>query len=79
MPSVLLKGCDRCKGDMFKIEDEDGLRWNCLQCGAYKKLESITEMKEGKPLSIENINVALKIIGKQEYVYVERLNKHTLL
>ena len=32
--SIVLKGCDKCRGDLFMGEDEfDKPVWNCLQCG----------------------------------------------
>lgn len=30
---VRLKGCPRCRGDMFRDRDYFGAYWQCLQCG----------------------------------------------
>lgn len=30
---ILKKGCPRCRGDMNRVNDIDGVYFSCLQCG----------------------------------------------
>ncbi len=41
-----LKGCPKCKGDIFLDRDIDGWYERCLQCGYNRDLESIVEVRE---------------------------------
>ncbi len=41
-----LKGCPKCKGDIFLEKDIDGWYERCLQCGYNRDLETIVEVKE---------------------------------
>ena len=40
--SVVLKGCERCGGDLLS-EMEDGEQLRCIQCGARKQLNIKSE------------------------------------
>jgi hypothetical protein len=40
-----LKGCPKCKGDIFLEKDIDGWYERCLQCGYNQDLETIVEVK----------------------------------
>jgi len=40
-----LKGCVRCRGDVFLGQDEYGQYEQCLQCGYRNQLETISQVK----------------------------------
>jgi ribosomal protein S27AE len=42
-----LKGCVRCRGDVFLAEDEHGRYEQCLQCGYRNQLETTSQLKTG--------------------------------
>jgi len=44
-----LKGCPKCKGDMFLDKDIDGWYERCLQCGYNQDLEPMVEVKKQPP------------------------------
>ena len=41
-----LKGCPKCKGDIFLEKDINGWYERCLQCGYNQDLETLVEVKE---------------------------------
>jgi len=43
-----LKGCVRCQGDVFLVEDEHGRYEQCLQCGYRNQLETTLQLKPGQ-------------------------------
>ena len=36
---LMLKGCPRCKGDLYLHRDHDGPFLSCMQCGYIKDLD----------------------------------------
>lgn len=46
-----LKGCPKCKGDLYFDRDRNGWFEECLQCGHVQYLEGITFLRMGgRPL-----------------------------
>jgi hypothetical protein len=41
-----LKGCPRCKGDIFLDGDKYGWYEQCLQCGYSRDLETVVEVRQ---------------------------------
>ena len=39
---MMLKGCPRCKGDLYLKRDFDGVYLSCMQCGYVKDLNENT-------------------------------------
>jgi DNA-directed RNA polymerase subunit M/transcription elongation factor TFIIS len=37
---MILKGCDRCSGDLLESSDQYGQYLHCLQCGWHKELKN---------------------------------------
>jgi ribosomal protein S27AE len=42
-----LKGCVRCRGDVFLAKDENGWYEQCLQCGYRNQLATASQLKTG--------------------------------
>ena len=45
-----LRACPRCKGDIYKGEDEYGTYWECIQCG-YVEYEKGKEVEDEEDIS----------------------------
>lgn len=42
------RSCSKCNGDLYWVEDYDGDRWKCLQCG-HEQTEIAMVEKVGQP------------------------------
>jgi len=42
----ILKGCNRCRGDMFVSRDEYGWHGQCLQCSYQGYVDILTEIRK---------------------------------
>ena len=42
----ILKGCNRCRGDMFVARDEYGWHGQCLQCSYQGHVDILTELRK---------------------------------
>ena len=43
---VKLKGCPRCAGDLYLVEDRFGKYLSCLQCGYLRDVEKGPELRQ---------------------------------
>jgi len=59
--TVVTGGCDKCHGDLFLEQDEDGRHWDCLQCGHSVKEKPEMTMKEQAPPVLD-----LKVIPREK-------------
>ncbi len=59
-----LKGCPKCKGDIFVDRDIDGWYERCLQCGYNQDVETIVEVKGQPSVRKRKLATAGKIATK---------------
>ena len=45
----MVKGCPRCKGDMFVDRDQYGWYEQCVQCGYLRALENVVAAEQQPP------------------------------
>ena len=50
---ILFKACNKCKGDLHKVEDADGTYMDCFQCGNHVELPRSLERA---PVRDTNVN-----------------------
>lgn len=41
----ILKGCNRCRGDMFITRDDYGWQGQCLQCSYLRYIDILTDIR----------------------------------
>ncbi|MFC1592640.1 hypothetical protein ACFL4C_01345 [Candidatus Omnitrophota bacterium] len=51
MTTWKVKGCPRCRGDVFIDKDMDGWYEQCLQCSYRHELKELAEFKEEQALA----------------------------
>jgi len=80
---LLLKGCDKCGGDLYLDEGEfKEFYWHCFQCGHHQKEPGgKKEMAEGETLEIRPTNPTLPTKEKRKYTkgpkFYERVKRQT--
>ena len=47
---MILRGCDRCGGDLLECGDQYGQYLRCMQCGWHKELKTPAPLTEAEEI-----------------------------